>query len=90
MKQYSKPYSIGVLIGIFIYLLNLLPPNKIVWSWKIILGLLFIIPGIVYLILIVEDYNQLSLKKDKILKSITFLIGIGIGALGMILFAGYP
>ena len=90
LKEYFKSYASGILLGLILcssaYIRDDVP-FSLKQNWYLII---IFLPALIYFISSYSEYNEVSFKKDKFMKSIPFILGIGLSTFAIYTIWGLP
>lgn len=89
MKKNLKGYALGTLLGLLFFLPGFNPSMKInfLQHW---IAMIIYTPAILYLILSYSEFNEISFKKENLIKSGFFFLGIIMSVYAMYSIWGWP
>ena len=89
MIKYLKGYALGSLIGLIFFLPSFNPALAVNFQkhWT---AMVIFAPAIIYMILSFAEYNEISFKRESIIKSGFFLLGIILSIYAMYSIWGFP
>lgn len=89
MKKYLKGYTLGALLGLLFFLPVFNPALRVNFQQHWVAIVIFT-PAIIYMILSYAEYSEISFKKENIIKSGFFLLGIFLSIYAMYSIWGFP
>ena len=89
MKKYLKGYALGTLLGLLYFLPEFYPAFKVNFLQHWVAMVIFT-PALIYLILSYAEFSEISFKKENIIKSGFFLLGIILSIYAMYSIWGFP